>query len=212
MLNKTVSLGVLLLVLIPGWSWMPARADEPDVDALRQRVLAAAGGEERLLRLFRIKERLNVSSDPEKPGNERVSVLEPPKYWWLGKRERVREDKEPAIFLVWGWTLGALASPESKLEPIAEIADGEGKVFGLRVSGSVEPPMDLYFDQQDNRLLRIDWRNDIHRFSDWREHEDIRYPAKCVGYRKAIGKPWYFTEILELQRLQDLPPGLSRSP
>ena len=66
-------------------------AAEPETATLVADAVEAAGGEDKLLKLFRIKERLNVSSDPEKKGNERVSVLEPPNYWWLGKKERVRD-------------------------------------------------------------------------------------------------------------------------
>lgn len=187
-----------------------AGADEPDLDSLVQQVVKAAGGEDRLLKLFRIKERLNVSSDPEKMGNERVSVLEPPKYWWVGERDRVKEEKEPATFLVWGWTLGAIIDEESKLEVIPDITESEKVAFGLRVSGTIDPPMELYFDKAESRLVRIDWREDIHRFSDWKEHDGVAYPAKCVGYKKATGKPWYYTEILELERLKDLPNGLKR--
>lgn len=185
-----------------------ACADEPDAKALVDQAVAAAGGEEHLLKLFRIKERLNVSSDPEKKGAERVSVLQPPEHWWVGKRDRVKEDKEPATFLVWAWTLGALTDPKSKIEPIAEITEADKPAFGLRVSGSIDPPLDLYFDKADHRLVRIDWRSDIHRFSDWKEHDGAKYPAKCVGYKKATGKAWYFTEILELERMKELPAEL----
>lgn len=187
-----------------------AGSADPDAKSRVKQVVAAAGGEDKLLRLFRIKERLNVSTDPEKKGNERVSVLEPPKYWWLGKRDRVKEDKEPATFLVWAWTLGALTDPTSKVDVIPDIVELEKPAFGLRVSGSINPPMDLYFDNGTNLLVRIDWRSDIHRFSDWKEHDGAKYPAKCVGYKKATGKPWYFTEIVELQRLKELPEGLKR--
>lgn len=173
-------------------------------------VIQAAGGEPSLLKLFRIKERLAISSDPMAKGNERVSVLEPPKYWWMGRKERVRDDKEPAIFLVWAWTLGVLTDPDSKLETLAEISEDEQPAVGLRVSGTIAPPMDLYFSKADNRLVRIDWRSDIHRFSDWREHDGARYPAKVMGYKKASGKLWYFTEILEVERLQELPAQYSR--
>ena len=187
-------------------------AQEPTPEALVQRVVAAAGGEDKLLKLVRVRERLNVSPDPEKPGTERVSVIEPPKSWWLGKRERVSEDREPAIFLVWGWTLGALTDPKSKVESIPEITEGDQPVFGLRVSGTIDPAMDLYFSKADNRLVRIDWRTDNHRFSDWKEHDGVQYPAKCVGFKKKTGNPWYFTEILELERLTELPEGLRRAP
>jgi hypothetical protein len=190
---------------------LPAAAAPPqDPQPLIQQVIEAAGGEGKLLKLFRIRERLNVSSDSEKKGNERVSVLEPPNYWWLGKRERVKDEKEPATFLVWAWTLGALLDPNSKIEVISEVTEGDMPALGLRVSETINPAMDLYFDKETNRLVRIDWRSDIHRFSDWKEYDGVKYPAKCIGYKKNSGKPWYFTEILELERLQQLPEGLTR--
>lgn len=188
----------------------PTIAEEPSAPQLIDEVVTAAGGKEKLLTLLRIKERLNVSSDPEKKGNERVSVLEPPAHWWLGTRDRVKQDKEPATFLVWAWTLGALVDPKSKVETVPDITEDDQPAFGLRVAGTIDPPLDLYFNQADNRLVRIDWRSDIHRFSDWKEHDGAHYPAKCIGYKKASGKPWYFTEILELERLKELPAGLSR--
>lgn len=191
---------------------VPTRATtaEPDVKALVKQVVTAAGGEEKLLKLFRIKERLNVSGDSEKKGTERTSILEPPTHWWVGKKERVKEEKEPAIFLVWGWTLGAVTDTKSKVEVVPGVMEADKPVFGLRVSGTITPPLELYFDKEKSRLVRIDWRGDIHRFSDWKDHDGVQYPAKCVGYKKSTGKPWYFTEILELQRLKELPADLKR--
>lgn len=188
-------------------------ADEPNPKALVEQVITSAGGESKLLRLFRTRETVNVSSDPEKKVAERVSVYEPPNYWWTGKNERVKNEakpEEPATFLVWAWTLGVLTDPASKLEAIPEVIESDKPAVGLRVSGTVTPAMDLYFDKADNRLVRIDWRSDIHRFSDWREHDGVNYPAKCVGYKKATGKPWYFSEIVSLERLDELPEGLKR--
>lgn len=140
-------------------------------------------------------------------------MYEPPNYWWTGKNERVKDEKkpdEPATFLVWAWTLGMLTDPASKLEVIPDVVEADKPAVGLRVSGTVTPAMDLYFDMAESRLVRIDWRSDIHRFSDWKEVGGAKYPAKCVGYKKATGKPWYFSEIIELERLKDLPEGLKR--
>jgi hypothetical protein len=187
-----------------------ADADDVDPSVLVRQVVGAAGGEGHLLKLFRIKEQLNVSADPEKKGSERVSILEPPKYWWIGKKERVREDQEPATYLVWAWTLGAITDHASKLEVIPEVTESDKPAIGLRVSGTIDPPMDIYFDKSDSHLVRIDWRSDIHRFSDWKEYDGVKYPAKCVGYKKASGKPWYYSEILEVERLKQLPAGLER--
>lgn len=189
---------------------LSARAADPDPADVVKKAVAAAGGEDKLLKLFRIKERLNVSPDPDKKGNERVSVLEPPNYWWVGKKERVKEEKEPATFLVWAWTLGAVTDKKSKLEAVPEITEGDKPAVGVRVSGTITPAMDVYFDKESGKLVRIDWRADIHRFSEWKEHDGAKYPSKCVGYKKATGKPWYYTEILELERLKELPAGLKR--
>lgn len=197
-------------LLVLGLFSMSASAATQDPQVLVRQVVAAAGGDEKLLKLFRVRERINVSADPSKKGTERVSVLEPPNYWWLGTRERVKQDKEPATFLVWAWTLGALTDPKSKVEVIPDVTEMDRPAFGLRVSGTINPPMDLYFDKNERRLVRIDWRSDIHRFSDWKEHRGVKYPAKCVGYKKKTGEPWYFSEILELERLVDLPKGLKR--
>jgi hypothetical protein len=38
----------------------------------------------------------------------------------------------------------------------------------------------------------------------------VWYASKCVGYKLATGKRWYHTEILELERLKELPAGLER--
>lgn len=184
------------------------RGQQADTKPIVERVVKAAGGEEKLLKTFRMKERLNVSSDPAKKGAERVSILAPPHVWWLGKTERVSEEKEPAIFLVWAWTLRALVDPKSKVEVLPDIVEADRQVFGLRVSETIQPAMDLYFDKTTARLLRIDWRSDIHRFDDWKEHDGATYAARCVGYKKSTGKPWYFTEVLELTRLKELPADL----
>ena len=157
---------------------------EPDPKEVMKQVVTAAGGEEKLLKLFRIKEQLNVSPDPKAKGFERASILEPPTYWWVGTRDRVKEDQEPATFLVWGWTLGALTDAKSKVEVIPEVTEADKPAIGLRVSGTITPPMDLYFDKADHRLVRIDWRSDIHRFSEWREHDGAKYPAKVIGTKK----------------------------
>lgn len=185
------------------------RAAEADTAATVEKVTAAIGGEGKVLTLFRLRERLNVSSDPSKAGKERVSVIEPPSYWWVGKRERVKGEQEPAIFLVWAWTLGALRDPKSKIDPIPEITDDGAQLIGLRVSGTIEPAMDVYFDKATHRLTRIDWRTDTHRFSEWRELDGLNYPAKCVGYKKT-GRAWYFSEITGIERLSELPAELKR--
>ena len=133
-----------------------APASDPDPTAVVKQVVTAVGGEDKLLRLFRTRETVNASSDPEKKVPERVSVNEPPKYWWTGKNERVKNEVMPdesATFLVWAWTLGILADPASKLEVIPDVVESDKPAIGLRVSGTVTPPMDLYFDKAESRLI-----------------------------------------------------------
>lgn len=206
-LEKFMKIFTLLILTSSALIGSVARSDEPDANARIKQIVSAAGGEDKLLKLFRIKERLNVTSDPEKKGAERESVLEPPKHWWIGKGER---GPEPAKFLAWAWTLGALTDPASKVELIPQVSELDKPAFGLRVSGTIDPPMDLYFDLDSSRLVRIDWRTDIHRLSEWTDQDGVKYPAKCIGYKKSTEKPWYFSEIFELERLKDLPEGLSR--
>ncbi len=201
---------VSLLLSCVVLSSSPAHSADPDPKAVVRQVVTAVGGEDKLLKLFRTKETVNVSADPDKQVPARVSVAEPPNHWWLGTRDRVKEDKEPATFLVWAWTLGALTDPKSKVEVIPDITEADNPAFGLRISETINPPMDLYFDKDTNLLVRVEWRTDIHRFGDWKEHDGVKYPAKCVGYKKRTGKPWYFSEILELERLKELPKGLER--
>jgi hypothetical protein len=47
-------------------------------------------------------------------------------------------------------------------------------------------------------------------FSDWRQLDGLWYPARCVGYKLKENRRWYSTEIVELERLDKLPEGLSR--
>jgi hypothetical protein len=214
-ITRKSTMRIVFLIALCCTSCLPnaAFASDPDTDVIMKKVLDAVGGEGKLLCLFRTRETVNVSSDPAKKVAERVSVYEPPKYWWTGKNERVKDEAkpdEPATFLVWAWTLGILSDPASKLELIPDIVETNKAAIGLRVSGSVTPPMDIYFDKAESRLVRIDWRSDIHRFSDWKEVDGVKYPAKCIGFKKNTEKPWYFSEIIELERLNDLPGELKR--
>ncbi len=138
MMNPLRSVGLLTLAML--MLAVSASAVEADPRAVVEQVVNAAGGDDKLLKLFRMKERLNVSSDAQKQGSERVSVLEPPNYWWLGKKERVKDDREPATFLVWAWTLRALTDPASQVEVIPSVTESDKPAVGLRVSGTIDPP------------------------------------------------------------------------
>ena len=170
-------------------------------------VIAAAGGEEALLKLFRMEERYNSGKERVSPGTSRVSVVEPPTSWWIGTKER---GTEPAKITTWAWTLGVLNDPKSKLELLPELTDGEKPLTGLRVTESVDPAIDMYFDKSTYELVRVDWRNDIYRFSEWKDFDGTRYPAKCAMFRRNSGEPWFFHEIVAIERLKELPDGLKR--
>jgi hypothetical protein len=187
-----------------------APADEPISAEEVRKTVDAAGGEARLLRLFRMKEVLALGSDPEKKGSPRTTVVEPPLHWWSGTKDRVAAEKEPAVFLVWAWTLGALVDPKSKLEALPAAKYEDRELYGIRIHETISPPMDLYFDRETRRLKTIEWRADRHVFSEWRETDGVHYPARCVGYKLKDGRRWYGTEIVELERLNTLPEGLSR--
>jgi hypothetical protein len=202
---RSIHLLAIVLILITSQA---ALADPPSGEVIQQ-TIAAVGGEAKLLKLFRIKERLVINENPEAKGSERVSVLEPPLHWWLGKKERVQDEKEPAIFLVWAWTLGPLVDPKSQLESLPEITINDRPAYGIRISGSIDPPMVLYFDKETRFLARIDWRKDQNVLSDWRDLDGLKYPARCSGYR-STGKAWYHTEILSIERLSEVPPELKR--
>ena len=183
------------------------KASADGARAFADKVVAAAGGPDKLLKFFRFRERLNVSSDPAKTPSERSSTVAPPDGWWFGTKFRPKI--EPKM-LAYAWTLGVLTDAKTKLELLPEVTEADRPAVGLRVTGSVEPALDMYFDKAELRLVRIDWKTSIHRFSDWREVDGCRYAAKVAGYRKTTGKPWYFTEIVEIERLRELPADLKK--
>jgi hypothetical protein len=187
--------------------------DASDPQPLIRDVIAAVGGPDKLLRNFRMKERFHTGTEPTPPAGKaastRESILDAPNYWWIGKKERAGE---PAKFDVWAWTLVALTDPQSNVTVLPEpnSSENEQPMVGLRISESIDPALDMYFDKQTKLLVRIDWRGDIYRFSDWREHDGVKYAAKTIMYKKATGKPWFYHEITELERLKEIPASLPR--
>ena len=201
---KRLLLGLILLC-------HGAAAVAEDAAAKVTRVVQAAGGEDKLLKLFRIEEIFHFGDKPEpvegKKRSTRESVLEMPGLWWLKGKERA---DEPAKFDVWAWTLGILVDPKAKVEGIPDKEDGGKALFGLRVSAVVDPAMDLYFDPETSLLTRIDWRGDIYRFSDHKEHDGAKYASRTIIYKAASGKPWFFHEVTAVERLAALPEGVVR--
>jgi hypothetical protein len=190
----------------------PVQAQTADPKPYIDRAVNAVGGRDKLLRIFRIKEIFHFGATPEpeagKKRSTRESVLEMPGWWWINKKER---GGEPAKDDVWAWTLGILGDERSQIEVIPDLTD-EGKAcFGLKVSGSVTPAMSLYFDQETSLLKRLDWRGDYYRFSDWKEHDGVKYASKTIILKAKDDKPWFFHEVLEVERLAKVPEGLPKS-
>lgn len=108
------------------------------------------------------------------------------------------------------WSLDLLVDEKSIFGIIPDLTDEGKALVGLRVSGSVTPAMDFYFDKETSLLHRLDWRGDFYRFSDWKEHDGFKYASKTIIFKVKDGKPWFFHEVTELERLANLPEGLGK--
>lgn len=195
-------------------------ADDQAVADRVQAVITAAGGEEKLLKLFRFRERVIVGDvipppvAENEPGN-RTSVVEVPDSWWIGTAKR---EKEKTRVLVWAWTLRLLIDPKSKVEVIEDAEVHGIAASGLRVMESIKEPLDLFFNKKDQRLVAIDFDDTRHVFSEWKKTADgYEYPSRVVGFRfedrakrTLQMKQWYQTDLLELTPLKELPADLLR--
>ena len=197
-----------------------AVADEPNAVAkkLVEEVIATAGGNEKLLTLFRFRERVLITATPAAPvaadeKENRTSVVQVAGDWWIGNAKR---DKDKVRVLCWAWSLRILLDPKSKIQAVPDIIVDDRPAFGLRVTESVNAPIDLFFDSESKRLVAIDYTDTRHVFSEWKTtNEGQSYPSHVVGYRFAnrdIGTlsdtQWYQTDILELTPLEELPADL----
>ena len=138
---------VVVAVARPGW------ADNGTSKQVSE-VVAAVGGEEKLLSLFRFRERVLIVSEPAPPvkpdeKENRTSVVQVGKNWWLGTAKR---DKDKVRVLCWAWSLRILLDPMSKSQSLPEITVADKPAFGLRVTEAVKEPIDLYFDKESKRL------------------------------------------------------------
>lgn len=202
---------------LPSMMTPEAFADD-DASKLAAAVIRQAGSEEKLLDVFRFRERVLISSNPtplpgpDEKGN-RTSTVKVGGDWWINTSKR---DKDKVRVLLWAWSLRILKAPNSKLESIAESEIAGKKVVGLQVSGCVKESLDLYFDSTDLQLVAIDYMDTRHVFSEWKATTaGHRYPSHVVGYRftdrakKTVQtQQWYQTDILELTPLPALPPEL----
>jgi hypothetical protein len=187
-----------------------AQAQTTDPKPLVEKALTAVGGKDKLLKIFRIKEIYHFGSTPEpaegKKRSTRESILSQPDKWWINKKER---GVEPAKDDVRAWSLDLLVDEKSKIESIPDLIDEGLDCVGLRISGSVTPAMDFYFDKETSLLHRLDWRGDFYRFSDWKEHDGLRYASKTIIFKVKDEKPWFFHEVTDIERLTNLPAGLA---
>ena len=185
------------------------QAQTVDSKPIVEKALIAVGGKDKLLKIFRIKEIFHFGSTPEpaegKKRSTRESILSQPDKWWINKKER---GVEPAKDDVRAWSLDLLVDEKSKFEVIPDLIDEGKTLLGLRVSGSVAPAMDFYFDKETTLLHRLDWRGDFYRFSDWKEHDGLKYASKTIIFKVNGSKPWFFHEVTEIERLAKLPEGL----
>jgi len=206
-LNFASAISLAICILTSSSSSFAEDSPAVAVKELVSKVIAAAGGEDKLFKLFRMEERYNAGKERVLPGTSRVSVVEPPNSWWIETNER---GQEPAKITAWAWTLGVLNDPNSELELVSDVTDNEKELAGLRVTVSVDPALDMYFDKTTHELVRVDWRNDIYRFSESKEYDGTKYPSKCAMFRRNSGEPWFFHEIVTIERLKELPNGLRR--
>lgn len=190
----------------PSWPSLRAQSAPATPPALVEKALTAVGGKDKLLKIFRIGETFHFGDKPEPPeGKKRSSRINCQTSGGSAKKER---GEEPAKDDVRAWPLDLLVDPKSQFEAIAEIAD-EGKVCeGLQVSGSVTPPMKFSVDKETHLLHRLNWRGDFYRFSDWKEHDGLRYAAKTIIFKLKDGKPWFFRDITSVERLAKRQEGL----
>jgi hypothetical protein len=200
----------MLRFLLPLILVTSAFAQTADPKPLVEKALTAVGGPDKLLKIFRMKEIFHFGSTPEpvegKKRSTRESIVSQPDKWWINKKER---GVEPAKDDVRAWSLDLLVDEKSKIEVIPDLTD-EGKTcVGLQISGSVDPAMKFYFDKETNLLHRLDWRGDFYRFSDWKEHDGLKYASKTIIFKLKDNKPWFYHEVTELERLAQLPEGLA---
>ena len=188
----------------------PAQAQSADPKPLIEKAIQTVGGKDKLLQTYRLKEIFHFGETPEpaagKKRSVRDSILSQPDHWWINKKER---GPDPAKDDARAWSLDLLVDERSRFEVIPEIVDEGRKCVGLRITGSVTPAMSFYFDKETCLLRRLDWRNDFYRFSEWKELDGLRYASRTVIFKTKSGKPWFFHDITELERLAQLPAGLN---
>jgi len=207
-LAKSLALVTSLIAL------QPAFGDTPALDAkdLAAKIVASHGGADKLLRTFTFTEVYLLAGKDK--GTERTSTVQPPNLWYVGKTERVSEQNKGGVCHdVWMWTLAPLVDPKTKLEPLPDASIDGKAAHALKVSGSIEPPMNVFFDAATDDLIKIEWKGEQFIFSSPMEVDGTRVPSKCVLIGKT-GKERMRTELKKIERLAvlsaDLPKPASK--
>lgn len=192
---QTLTLALLVLA---------APQDAEKAKALVEKAVAAHGGEGKLLRTFRWKERYYFGESEK--GTVRNAALQPPEIWWNGSKDIAagNADRTDKTYLVWAWTLVPLLDKDSKLALLPDLVVDGKPASGLKLTREGRRELSLYFDQASGRLARIDWRSFHVTFDDWKEHDGAHYPAKAA-VRNKDESLHLRTEFLELERLKALP-------
>jgi hypothetical protein len=199
---KSIVIAAALLALQP----LSAQTPAADARSVADKIVASHGGADKLLRTFTFTEVYLLAGKDK--GTERTSTLQPPNVWYVGKRERVSEENKGGVCHdVWMWTLAPLVDSKTKLEALPD-ATIEGKAaHGLKVTSSIEPPMNVFFDAATDDLVKIEWKGEQFLFSAPMVVDGTRVPSKCVLIGKT-GKERMRTELKKIERLQALPAEL----
>jgi hypothetical protein len=205
-LSSRLLLRLLPLVLLARVAGLPiaAIAQEAPSDAVSSaaRIVKANGGEDRLLRLFRFRETYFIGSSQR--GTDRESLLEPPAHWWVDGKDRVIEEKEPAVWLVWAWTLQPLTDPATTLALLPSVTNGNSVAHGLKLTGRVQPEMHVYFETKTDLLTRIDWNGRRYQFSAPVVVDGARVPTRIDAFL-ADGSPFLRTQLRDIERVARAP-------
>ncbi|MEI6234074.1 MAG: hypothetical protein WCT04_13550 [Planctomycetota bacterium] len=105
--------------------------------------------------------------------------------WYVGKTERVAEQNKGGVcHVVWMLTLAPLVDPKSKLEALPD-GSVEGKAaHGLKVSGTIEPPMNVFLDAATYDLVKVEWKSEPFFFCVPTEVDGTRVPSQVYVDRQ----------------------------
>ena len=191
-------------------SWIlgeAVQAADSSPQAYAQDIIAAHGGVELLLHKVYFTE-TSLTEGQSGPGEQRTLILASQSLWFVGSVGQVPQFAKGEVPADrWMWTLKPLVHPATHLDFLPDLAIDGRLAHGLKVSGSIEPAMQAYFDSATKDLVRIDWKGDRILFSNPVEVSGTRVPAQSLLYR-GNEKHGVRTELSEVRRLEELPPAL----